>query len=212
MNRAASAPLVALLGASAGGLEPLRELLAALPHDPRLACVVAQHIAATETSALARLLQTVSAAPVELVTEGAPLQGGKVYVTPPGYHVEIEGQRLHLRPSVAGQGPAPSLDRLFSSAARALGPRAVAIVLSGTGQDGAVGARVIRDAGGAVWAEAPSEAPFASMPQTIVDRGLADHVDTAVALGRRLAQWLQGRPAGPSSSTASGAAAAKGTM
>ncbi|WP_185970577.1 EAL domain-containing protein [Tepidimonas sediminis] len=214
MNPALHPQLVALLGASAGGLEPLRELLAAVPRDARLACVVAQHIAATEASALTRLLQTVTGVPVEQVTDGAPLRGGVIHVTPPGHHVEIEGQRLRLYPSVPGQGPAPSLDRLFASAARALGPRAMAIVLSGTGQDGAVGARVVRDAGGAVWAEAPSEAPFASMPQAIVERGLADHVDTAVALGRRLAALLNPRsqPSTPATGTLADERAAFGAL
>lgn len=206
MIRATAPQLVALLGASAGGLEPLRELLAALPHDTRLCCVVAQHIAATETSALTKLLQTVTGVPVQRVVDDEPLRGGVVYVTPPGHHVEIEGQRLRLHASTPDQGPAPSLDRLFASAARSLGPRAVAIVLSGTGQDGAVGARVLRDAGGAVWAETPSDAPFASMPQTIVERGLADHVDTAVALGRRLGLLLQQRASAPPAAGTAGAA------
>ncbi|TCS99843.1 two-component system CheB/CheR fusion protein [Tepidimonas ignava] len=199
MNRTHAPRFVALLGASAGGLEPLRELVAAMPHDPQLSCVVAQHIAATEPSALARLLQSVTSTPVETVRDGVELRGGVIYVTPSGHHVELDGRRLRLQASVPGQGPAPSLDRLFASAARSLGARALAIVLSGTGQDGAVGARVLRDAGGAVWAESPAEAPFASMPQTIIERGLADHVDTAVALGRRLRTLLQAadQPATP---------------
>lgn len=186
---------VALLGASAGGLDPLREFVAAMPRDERLACVVAQHLASAEASTLARLLQHVTNVPVQEAQDGVRLRGGIVYVTPPGHHVELEGHRLRLHPSAPHRGPAPSLDRLFASAARTLGRHAVAIVLSGTGQDGAVGARVLREAGGAVWAETPTEAPFASMPQTIVERGLADHVDTAAGLGRRLGMLLQEPPA-----------------
>ncbi len=188
--------IVAVLGASAGGLEPLRELVAALPADPRLTCIVAQHIAAAQPTALVRLLQSVSSLPVETLTDGAALRGGTIGVVPPGHHAEIDTEhQVRLLPSTNGQGPAPSLDRLLASAARTLGPRVVAIVLSGTGQDGAVGARVVREMGGAVWAESPTEAPFASMPQTVVERGLADHVDTAVALGRRLGRLLAARQA-----------------
>ncbi|WP_143968184.1 chemotaxis protein CheB [Tepidimonas fonticaldi] len=189
---AASPRLVALIGASAGGLEPLRELVAAMPHDPRMAAIVAQHLAGSEPSALVRLLQAVTRIPVQPIADGMPLRGGLLYVTPPGHHVEIDGRVLRLYAAKSGPAPVPSLDRLFSSAARALGRHALAIVLSGTGQDGAVGARVVREAGGAVWTEQPSEAPFASMPQALIDRGLADHVASAVALGRRLGNWIDG--------------------
>ncbi|TSE34430.1 EAL domain-containing protein [Tepidimonas charontis] len=194
---------IAILGASAGALEPLRELLAALPGSARLAIIVAQHLSGQEPSALVHLLQSVTPLKVKTAPDGVRPAVGTVLVIPPGCHAEWEHGRLRLYPVPAGASPAPSIDRLLSSAAT-LGPRVVAIILSGTGQDGAVGARAVRHAGGSVWAEQPQEAPFASMPQAIIARGLADHVDNAAGLGHRLATLAAARvaPTGPASSMA----------
>lgn len=169
----------------------MRDLVAVLPQAPRMGAIVAQHLTGSDPSALVRLLQAVTRIPVQPIQDGMPLRGGTLYVAPPGHHVEIDGRVLRLHAAKSGPAPVPSLDRLFGSAARALGPHALAIVLSGTGQDGAAGARLIREAGGAVWAQQPGEAAFSSMPQALIERGLADHVASAAALGQRLGDWIE---------------------
>ncbi|WP_334134334.1 chemotaxis protein CheB [Tepidimonas sp.] len=156
---------------------------------------MAQHLGGQEPSSLVHLLQSLTPLKVQAARDGQALLPGTVLVVPPGRHAELENLRLRLHAVPAGTTPAPSIDRLLASAAGVAG-RVIGIILSGTGRDGAVGARTLRDAGGTLWAERPQEAPFASMPQAIVSRELADHVDTAAALGRRLGSLTAARHGG----------------
>lgn len=99
--------------------------------------------------------------------------------------MRISGGRLVF--DATGDGRArPSIDLLFTSAAQALGPQCIGIVLSGSGRDGAIGARHLRDAGGVVWAQSPSTASFTSMPGAVIDGGLADWIAGPADMGKRL--------------------------
>jgi two-component system CheB/CheR fusion protein len=152
-----------VVGSSAGGIDALSTLVAVLPADFPAALVIAQHLDPHHESHLADILARHSVLPVRIATHQAPLEPGVVYVVPANQHVEIEQGTLVLSPE-GSERSKPSIDRLFTSAAAAYGERLIAVILSGTGSDGASGARAVKEAGGTVLSENPATAQFPGMP------------------------------------------------
>lgn len=160
-------PQLVVIGASAGGIEAVSLVLSALPVPFPAPVVIAQHIGPERPSLLADVLGRRSSLPVRTITEGAQhLQPGVVFVVPANRHVEIIGHEAHLHEDRL-PGPKPSVDRLLSTAAAAFGEGLVAVILSGSGSDGAVGARVVKQHGGTVIIEDPRTAKFPGMPQSL---------------------------------------------
>lgn len=169
-------PVVIGIGSSAGGLAALSELIATIPLSSGFAYVVAQHLSPTHASQLSDLLRSKTALAVMEVLDGLVPERGTLYVTPPNKDVVYaEGQLKLLEPS-AGVGPKPSVDLLFQSLADAFGDRAIGIVLSGSGFDGAVGVRAIKAVGGLVLAQTPATAGHDSMPHAAISTGGVDFV------------------------------------
>jgi two-component system CheB/CheR fusion protein len=162
---AAESQLV-VIGASAGGIEALSRVVASLPPDFPVPIVIAQHLDPRRPSHLREILARHTPLPVKTVTQRASLQPGAVYVVPANRHVELTDHELHLRKPVGG-GIAPSVDLLLESAARTYGAGLIAVVLTGSGSDGSVGARHVKLAGGTVVIENPATAMFPSMPSSI---------------------------------------------
>jgi two-component system CheB/CheR fusion protein len=138
---------VVVIGASAGGLEALQELVARLPAGARAAFVIAQHLAPDHPSQLADLLTRVTRLPVVAAQDGTPLQPGQIVVIPPNRDATIDNRQLRLSDPLPRFGPSPSIDRLFESLAQTCGEQGLAVVLSGTGSDGACGLRLVGAAG-----------------------------------------------------------------
>lgn len=182
-------PVVAI-GASAGGLEALRELLARLPAGARAAFVIAQHQAPDHTSQLAELLGRVTPLPVQVAQDPTPLQPGQIVVIPPNRDATVANGQLRLSDPLPRFGPSPSIDRLFESLAQDCGERSLAVVLSGTGSDGACGLRVVGAAGGITLVQSPASARFDGMPRAALSLGSADLVADPAELGDQLAAWL----------------------
>lgn len=165
-----------VLGASAGGIEALSVLVTTLPATLPVPIVIAQHLDPNVPSHLGQILARRSTLPVRTVGEAAPapesLVAGTIYLVPADRDVEITEGTVHLQAGV-GQHPMPSIDRLFTSAAKTYGERVIAVVLTGSGSDGTAGARAIKEAGGTVLIENPQTASYpampASLPPTIVD-------------------------------------------
>ncbi len=166
-----------VIGASAGGIEALSVLLTTLPAPLPVPIVIAQHLDPRVPSHLGQILARRSTMPVNVVTEGATehLEPATIYVIPANHDVEVTDGSLRLQRG-KGLHPMPSIDRLFTSAAKAYGERVIAVVLTGSGSDGAVGAREVKLAGGAVLIENPQTASYPSMPgslpPTVVDLAL----------------------------------------
>jgi two-component system CheB/CheR fusion protein len=188
MNHPASADLdhVVVIGASAGGLEPLRELASHLPRDAKAAYVVAQHLAPERPSQLVDLLARTTPLKVAAASNGSQLKAGEMLVVPPGSDAAINADRLRLTAPQPPFRPSPSVDQLFDSLAEAWGPKAVAIVLSGTGSDGALGLRAVGAAGGLTFVQSPESARFDGMPRAAMALGRADWVSEPAAIGARL--------------------------
>lgn len=172
----ATPPVVIGIGASAGGLAALTELVASIPRGSRFSFVIAQHLSPTHSSHLGDLLQGKAALEVVDVVDGVAPQLNTIYVTPPNFDVVYIGGRLKLMEPQGGIGPKPSVDLLFQSLADAFGDRAIGIVLSGAGFDGAAGVRAIKAVGGVTLAQEPSTAKHDSMPHAAITTGCVDLV------------------------------------
>jgi two-component system CheB/CheR fusion protein len=150
------------IGASAGGLESVSELLAALLPNNGLAFVVVQHLDPQHESLLSELLSRRTPLPVAQIHEGLAVEAGHVYVIPPNTTLTIGGDRFHL--AVRESGPHHHVDVLFASLADARGDAAIGVVLSGADSDGSLGIQAIKRQGGITFAQEPQTARFPSMP------------------------------------------------
>ncbi len=175
------------IGASAGGLEALKVLLAQLKLQGQAAYVVAQHLAPDHPSLIVELLARVTSLKVITAVDGDLLQPGVVAVAPSNHDVEVRGDRLVVSDPPPRFGPSPSIDRLFESIAREWHHKGVAVVLSGTGSDGARGLAQVRAAGGRTFVQLPENARFDAMPRAAIALGGACQVLEAGAIGQQLA-------------------------
>ena len=179
---------VIAIGASAGGLEALRELLGELPADFPAPIVVAIH--SQPESRLIGVLQFDAAKrgmAVRQVSDGDKLQPGMVHVVPGATHAFFRRGGLRLSETVRDSGFRPSIDALFMSLASEYGADAIAVVLSGMMNDGMRGAQVIYDMGGITIVQDPKDADHASMPQNVIN---ADH-PREVLSAQDLGIWLR---------------------
>jgi two-component system chemotaxis response regulator CheB len=182
----AAFPVVALV-CSTGGLDALTRVLGPLPADFPAAVLVLQHIHPAAHSSLTSILARRTALSVAEVADGSELRPGQILVAPPGRHTLVTGQgTVALIESGARPPYRPSADLLLTSLALAVGPRAVAVVLSGHGIDGATGATAVHHFGGVVVASDEASSTEFSMPGATIDRDtILDHalaVDEIAAL------------------------------
>ncbi|MGH9441207.1 MAG: chemotaxis-specific protein-glutamate methyltransferase CheB [Thermoanaerobaculia bacterium] len=170
---------VLVIGASTGGPSALSTLFSALPAIP-YPIVVAQHMPPGFTRLFAQRLGRIAAFPVEEAGDGRRAKPGAAYVVPGGGHVELTGEpenaRFRLFPRLSKDLYAPSVDRLFRSAADLFGARTVAVVLTGMGSDGREGVVSVRAAGGRTIAESKESAVVFGMPREAADSGAVDEV------------------------------------
>lgn len=164
-----------VIGASAGGVQALSTLVASLPKDLPAAVFIVLHIPADSPSLLPEILARESSLRVAHAMHGEPIMHGRVYVAPPARDLLIEGNRVKLVHGPKENLHRPSVDALFRSAARSSGPRVIGVVLTGARDDGTVGMRAIKQRGGITIIQNPSEAPFASMPQNVMERVGVDY-------------------------------------
>ena len=189
-----SAPLTIVgVGASAGGLEAFTELLEALPPTPGLALVLVQHLAPRHHSALPVLLSSHSEMPVVQVTDGVRVQANHVYVIPPNVQMELLDGTLALSPRPTDRSQHTPIDTFFGSLAMLGDGRAIAVVLSGTASDGAVGIRDVKAGGGITFAQTPESAKYDGMPRAAIATGMVDLVLTPSEIGAELVQ-IAGHP------------------
>ena len=178
------------IGASAGGLEALRELLSKLEFHPRITFVVVQHLSPTHTSMLKTLLARESVLNVEELTDSIVPLPSSVYITPPNKDVVLRDGVLHLMSPKVGIGPKPSIDRFFASMAEDAGENAIGIILSGTGADGARGLLSIKSAGGTTIVQDPATAKYDGMPMAALQSNTADLILPPSKMGAALLAFI----------------------
>lgn len=171
---------IVALGSSAGGVKALIAVLSALPAAFPVPVVIVQHLDPRHDTVLAEILDRRSRLRIKLAEEGELLTPGVAYLAPPDRHLLVgPGGTLSLSGAEHVRFVRPSADRLFMSVAAVYGSTALVCVLTGTGSDGAMGARAVKSHGGTVVAENPGTAEFAGMPRAVVS---AVEVDLVVPL------------------------------
>ncbi|MGQ0544368.1 MAG: chemotaxis protein CheB [Betaproteobacteria bacterium] len=175
------------IGASAGGLEAMSELLSALPASTGMAVVLVQHLDPAHESLLAEILAKKTAMPVAEARDGVQVAPDRLYIIPPNATLALSGEVLRLTArEAAGRNPGP-IDVLLRSIAAGRGPNAVGVLLSGAGSDGTRGAQEIKEAGGIVIAQEPESATFDTLPRSAIDAGCVDLVLRPADIARKLA-------------------------
>lgn len=176
MSNSGNLPIVVGVGASAGGLESFKMLLSSLPIDTGMVFVMVQHLAPHHESLTSLILSRCTPMKVIEVKESVQVEPNHVYVISPNKFLKIKGGMLYLKSTPEVKGIRTTIDVFFSSLAEARKQNAIAIILSGTGNDGGAGCKAIKDNGGLVIAQDPTSTEFSTMPQNVISMGLADHV------------------------------------
>jgi len=193
-------PQVIGLGASTGGPVVLQELLSAVPGEFFPPVVIVQHLPEKFTREFAQQLDAVSSLEIMEAQNGQPLKSGSVYVAPGGFHLQLDSHGC----LVINDGPPihhckPAVDVLFHSLARNFGPRVLAFVLTGMGEDGAAGALAIKQAGGAVVAQDEPSSVVFGMPAAAIAAGAVDLVLSLERMKHMFRQLAQRCSAAPQS-------------
>jgi two-component system chemotaxis response regulator CheB len=177
VESAAEADFVIAVGTSAGGLRALRCVLSRLPRDFPAPIVIVLHMAPRHQSNLAEILQRDCVLPIKQAEAGDPLAPGHVYVAPPDYHLLVDSSRkLSLSHAKMIHFTRPSADALFESLAAACGGRAIAVVLTGSGEDGAAGIVAVKRMGGRVISQDEETSEHFGMPGAAAKTGAVDFV------------------------------------
>ncbi|MCX8995922.1 response regulator [Rhizobiaceae bacterium BDR2-2] len=165
------------IGASAGGLDACARFLDALPSASGMAFILVQHLDPTHESMMVELLAPHTAMTVVQADDGMRLERDHLYVIPPGTYLSVaSGGTLHLSAPEAPHGARMPFDFLLRSLAEKLHERAVCVVLSGTGADGSLGLKAVKEKGGLVIAQDPAEAAHDGMPGSAILTGAVDLV------------------------------------
>src|SRR5262245_52364907 len=181
---------IVVIGASAGGVQALDQLVERLPPELPASVFVVLHLAAGGRSVLPSILARMGPLPAAVPGEQQVPERGHIYVAPPDRHLLLVGEEVRLTGGPRENGHRPAIDPLFRSAARTYGPRVIAVVLSGTLDDGAAGARVVRDRGGRVIVQHPDDALYSDMPQNTLDVAGADSVLPASEIADKICELI----------------------
>jgi two-component system chemotaxis response regulator CheB len=180
-----------VIGASAGGVETLRDVASGLPADLPAAVCVVLHIPPTSSSALADILGRAGCLPCRAAEDGAPLRAGTIVVAPPDHHLMVEDAvRLSVGPRENGHRP--SVDVLFRSAASGWHDRVIGVILSGTRADGAAGLAAIKASGGAAIVQDPDEAMYSGMPANALAHVAVDAVVPSALVAQTVSAMVRG--------------------
>jgi two-component system, chemotaxis family, protein-glutamate methylesterase/glutaminase len=168
---------IVAIAASAGGLNAISQILGNLPANFPAAIAIVQHLDPKHRSLMADILSRKTALHVKQAEEGDLITAGTVYIAPPNRHLLVNAQKtLTLTQTELVHFLRPSADLLFDSVAASYKDRAIAVVLSGTGNDGAVGIETIHKMGGAVIAQDKETSEFFGMPSAAIQTGIVDFV------------------------------------
>ncbi len=185
---------IIVIGASTGGVEALTELTRALPPDLPAAVFIVLHLSPQGPSYLPKILDRACALPVVPATDGEPIEPGRIYVAPPDLHLLVQPGRVGLVRGPRENRHRPAVDPLFRSAAVAYGSRVVAVVLSGSLDDGTAGLRAVKSRGGLAVVQDPEEALYPGMPLHAVEGDHPDLVLPVAEIGKALTELAE-RPA-----------------
>lgn len=174
---------IVVVGASAGGIEALRTLVAALPDDyPAPVCVV-MHTGPQSPGVLDAILTRAGTLPALHPKNGERMKAGRIYVAPPDCHLVIEPGLVRVTKGPRENRFRPAIDPLFRSAAQVYGPNAIGVILTGSLDDGTAGLWTVKQLGGTAIVQDPAEALFPSMPLSAIEHVNVDYVLPLAEIG-----------------------------
>jgi two-component system chemotaxis response regulator CheB len=160
---------IVVIGASAGGLEAITQILRGMPDDVDAAILIVLHTANRAGSFLPQILERASKLPVCHPADGDPIERGRVYIAPPGFHMIVEVGVVRVVQGPRENLNRPAVDPLFRSAAAAYGPRVTGVILTGMMDDGTAGLMVVSASGGKAIIQDPKSAMFSGMPKSALE-------------------------------------------
>ncbi len=200
---------VIAIGASAGGIVAMKELLGNLPKDINASILIVIHLSPNHKTLLDSILERESGFSVQIAQDGDLILPGIVHLIPPSKNLEVMGGRIHisdqtrLDPSstlhyldLEAKIPHP-IDILFSSVAKQYGRKVIGVILSGSGSDGTRGAKALQEAGAIVLAQSPESAEFESMPQSAIDENVVSRILDPKQLARFIETTVQTQSESP---------------
>ena len=179
------------MGASAGGLEAFQAFFERMPADTGMAFVIVQHLDPQHDTQMPELLARHTSMPVRLVTEDTGLASNQIFVLPPKFTLTIDDCVLRVSRPERMRGRRTPIDSFFRSLAEDQGDDAVGIVFSGTGTDGTLGLKAIKEHGGLTLVQVPSSARYDSMPRAAIVSGVADQVLPVEEMPARLVEHVR---------------------
>jgi two-component system CheB/CheR fusion protein len=182
------------IGASAGGLAALKRFFQHMPANSGLAFVVIVHLSAEHESHLPNLLQPHVRMPVHQVTETTVIERDHVYVIPPGSNLAAVDSHLHLSAIEESRRDRAPIDHFFRTLAKTFDGVSVGVILTGTGSDGTLGIKAIKQVGGLTIAQEPNEAEYDGMPQSAIATGLIDLVLPVAEIPAAILRYVRTRP------------------
>ncbi len=184
-------PPVAGIGASAGGLDAFKKLLASMPPDSGIAFVLVPHLDPAHESLMVELLARHTTMPVVEVTDDMPVVANHVYIIPPNKYMTIHGGVLRLTGPVERRTSQTAIDLFLRSLAEDQQERSICIILSGTGSHGTLGLKDVKAAGGMAMVQDPATAEYKLMPQSAVATGLADYILPVEQMPEALVKYIR---------------------
>ena len=185
---------IVVIGASAGGVGSLQRVVEHIPHDFPAAIFVALHLPDGIRSMLPQILERAGNLPTAHARNGDQIRRGRIYVAPAGFHLTLRHDRMTVARGAREHGHRPAIDPLFRSAALAYGQRAIGVILSGSLDDGTVGLREIKRAGGLAIVQDPSDTEWPSMPLSALHHVDVDYTVPAAQIGSVLQHVVMTTP------------------
>ena len=186
-----------VIGASAGGVGSLQRVVEHIPADFPAAIVVALHLPDGVKSLLPQILARAGNLPASHAVNGEAIEAGRIFIAPAGFHLTVRPGRLMVTRGAREHGHRPAIDPLFRSAAVSYGARAIGVILSGLLDDGTVGLREIKRAGGLAIVQDPRDTEWPSMPQSALNHVQVDYSVPATQIGTLLQQIVMKRRSVP---------------
>ena len=182
---------IVVIGGSAGSLEGLKILIAALPSTIPAALLIVTHIPANTRIFLGEILNRAGSLPAIHPEDGEPIINGHIYLPTAGQHLLVESNCILLTCDCKEKFSRPCIDVLFSSAAKCYGSRAIGTLMSGALDDGTARLATIKEHGGIALVQSPEEAPYPSMPSSAIERVPVDGVMKMADMANAVVQFVQ---------------------
>jgi two-component system chemotaxis response regulator CheB len=179
---------IIVIGASMGGIEAMKKLLASLPGNIGASLFAVLHLHPNSPSMLHKMLATKTSLPIKFAEDGAVPRQGMVYLAPPDHHLILEEKRMILSHGPRENRFRPAIDTLFRSAAVAHTTRVIGVVLTGMLDDGSAGLQAIKECGGIAVVQDPADADFPEMPKSALNAVKADHCVSLEKMAELLAE------------------------